>query len=349
RENMCKAPGNPLDLHELGWQQRPVHIAAAAAEALGRIGTADAQAALIEAMPQLLDFWQYTLWCGDHSWLMGCHSSVLHHRILEAFDAMETGVPLAVVQGALKAVPIDTDRGLIFENDAYESLTARVVNRSGFADEVVEACLAVLGDCSYTAGDAWKLAVTASPPAVSVLPHDPESRAAEILSVVCMDPAYLGAVRKVFNRYRQTAPSRPRSWVCFYLARLMGRMKDADAVPLLMACLTDDATEASFGFESQPNVFIYKAMTPFYRAAAADALGRIGQIAAVDTLFAVVEDFDNGMSVRHAAARSLAMLCGSEHRNRLEQLAQDYPEVSIRRALLEACAQARSREMAVAR
>ena len=237
----------------------------------------------------------------------------------------------------------------MFENDAYESLTARVVSRSGLAGEVVEACLAVLGDAAYMAPEPWKDAVTASPPAISVLPHDPESRAAEILSVVCLDRAYLGGVRRAFDRYRAMAPSRPRSWVCFYLARLMGRMKDAEAAALLTSCLQRDATEVSFGFEPQPNVFIYKAMTPFYRAAAADALGRIGDDAVVEALFAVVNDFNNAMSVRHAAARSLAMLCGAEHRGRLERLAADYQEVSIRRALLEACDRAEGRVLAAGR
>ncbi|RKY09613.1 MAG: hypothetical protein DRP66_01820 [Planctomycetota bacterium] len=349
KENMRKDPGKAADLHELGWQQKPVHLAAAAAEALGRIGTPAAQGVLTEALPKLLDFWQYTHWSGDHTWLMGCHSSVLHYRILEAFDSMETTVGRPGVLAALRAVPIDTDRGLLYETDAYENLTARVVNRSGLGGSVMEACLAALGDTDFEPADDLKAAAAASPPAVSVKPHDPESRAAELVSVVCTDARYAAPIRRAFERYRAMAPSRKRSWVCFYLGRCLGKLRDAGSVEMLVSCLKDDATEASFGLEDQPNVFVYKAMTPFYRAAAADALGRIGDVKAVATLFDVVKDFDNALSVRHAAAGSLALLCGPEHSAQLRTLAADYPEVSVRRALLEALDKAGSGRIARAR
>jgi len=46
-------------------------------------------------------------------------------------------------------------------------------------------------------------------------------------------------------------------------------------------------------------------MTPLYRAAAADALGRIGAAEATLVLLGVVTNFDNAMNVRHAAALAL--------------------------------------------
>lgn len=335
-DNMLKDPGNPIDLHELGWQQRPVYLAATAAEALGQIGTPECEKALVDAFPKLRVFWDYTLWTGDHSWLMGCHSSVLHYRIIEAFDAMETTLPQACVVTALKSVPIDTDRALLYENDTYENLTARVVGRCGHVDSVLEACLAVLGDTEFKADGSLNTAVTASPPALSVLPQDPESRAAQIACVVAMDKKYAARFRAAFDRYRAKEPSRTRSWVCFFLARLLGQIADEGSVDSLIAALEDDATEASFGFESQPHVFVYKAMTPFYRAAAADALGRIGNARAADTLVDIVRDFDNAISVRHEAARAIGRIGDSKAITRLKMLAADYPEVSVRRAMLEA-------------
>ena len=104
----------------------------------------------------------------------------------------------------------------------------------------------------------------------------------------------------------------------------------------MIAALEDDVTEASFGYESQPNVFVYKAMTPFYRAAAADALGRIGNARAVDTLVDIIKDFDNAISVRHEAARAIGRIGDSKAILRIKMLAADYPEVSVRRAMLEA-------------
>jgi len=342
-KNMRKDPGKPLQLHELGWLQKPLYLASTAAEALGWIGTPQAEKALADAFPKLLDFWRYTHWTGDHVWLMGCHSSVLHYRMLEAFDAMGSRVLRDTIARVLRSVPMDPDRALLFEDDAYESLAARVVQRAGQAPSVIETCLAVLGDPAARPVDELKAAVTASPPAVSVKPQDPETRAAQTACVVCLDTRYAARLRAAFNRYRAAPPSRKRSWVCFFLARALGKIRDRGSVDALLAALEKDATEASFGFENPPNVFVYKAMTPFYRAAAADALGRIGDPKAVPALLRTAANLDNGMCVRHAAARSLGSLCGRASVPHLRKLAADYPEVATRRALLEACQRAESR------
>jgi HEAT repeat protein len=171
-----------------------------------------------------------------------------------------------------------------------------------------------------------------------------ESRAAQIASVVCLNPKYAPRLRAAFDRYRAQPPSRERSWTCFYLARALGKLRDKSVAPSLLAALNDDPTEASFGYEKPPNVFIHKAMTPFYRAAAAYALGEIGDAQAVPTLLKVVENFDNAMDVRHAAARALEMIgvkADSEDCKRLKAAAAEYPEIATRRALLRACAGAK--------
>ncbi|MHC4627860.1 MAG: HEAT repeat domain-containing protein, partial [Planctomycetota bacterium] len=333
RNNMTKDPGEPPDLHELGWLQRPVYLAATAAEALGRIGSDDAIRPLTDSASELLDFWKYTFWCGDHSWLMGCQSSPIHYRILEAIDRSQPGNIDPIIPTILKSIPIDTDRALLYETDSYENLVARVIARSNLDRQVIETCLAVLGDAGARPAANLEDAVTASAPAISVGPHDPQSRAAQIVSIVCLDKMYAGKVRDTFDRYRAMEPSRPRSWVCFYLARLLGRLGEAEGVDSLVAALRDDAKEASFGYEEPPNVFVYKAMTPFYRAAAADALGRIDSPRAVTALTEALTDFDNAVSVRNAAANALLNLSEHVDAGRLDAIAQTYPETSTRRIL----------------
>ncbi|HLB72505.1 MAG TPA: HEAT repeat domain-containing protein, partial [Sedimentisphaerales bacterium] len=340
-ENMTKDPGASPDLHELGWLQKPVYLTATAVEALGRIGTPEAIEPLVQCAPGLLDFWQYTFWCGDHSWLMGCHSSPIHYRILEALDRVQAADIDAIVPTMLKSIPIDTDRALLHETDSYENLTARVIAKSNLSREILDTCLAVLGDPKAKAVDNLKDAVTASPPAISVLPHDPNSRAAQIASVVCLDAKYAARFRKVFNLWRALPPSRPRSWVCFYMARLLGRLGDPESIDSLLAALENDATEASFGYEDPPNVFVYKAMTPFYRAAAADALGRIDSPRAVETLIKTLTDFDNAVCVRNAAAEALLRLSKYASADRLAAIAETYPEVSTQRIMGEARRRAR--------
>ncbi|MHC4693918.1 MAG: HEAT repeat domain-containing protein [Planctomycetota bacterium] len=341
RENMTKDPGKAQDLHELGWLQKPVYLTATAAEALGRIAAPDAVQPLVQSMPGLLEFWKYTFWCGDHSWLMGCNSSPIHYRILEALDRAQTEDIDSIVPTILKSIPIDTDRALLYETDSYENLTARVIAKSNLAPEILKACLSVLQDPNAKPAGNLNEAVTASPPAISVQPHDPQSRAAQIASIICLDKAYAPRFRKVFNQYRAMPPSRTRSWICFYLARLLGKLGDHESIDTLIASLKTDAREASFGYENPPNVFVYKAMTPFYRAASADALGRIDNPRATSVLIDMLTDFENAVSVRNAAANSLLRLSKYAPAEQLHAIAETYPEVTTRRLLMQICKQAR--------
>ena len=325
---------------EMGRHQGPAYVAATAAEALGWIATSEAEHALVEAFAGLGDFWWYTHRTGDHSWLMGSHSSVVHFRILEALDAMGSTEGRRIATAALKAIPIDSDRGLLYENDAYENVTARVIARAQLAGEIAEACLGVLGDPVAANAKRWRAAVTASPPASSTGALCAESRAAQVLSIVCRDAALAGRIRVVYERFRAQKPSRKRSWTCFLLARTLGKLRDRGSVDALASSLTDDATEASFGRPAPPNVFVHNAMTPCYRGAAADALGRIGDRRAGPSLLAAVANFENAMDVRHAAARALEMLADARHVDRLRALARDYPEITTRRVLARACERA---------
>lgn len=349
KENIVPAPFTSKESHEFGWAQQPVHLAGAAAEALGWIGTEAAQNHLIESFKQLGSFWYYTYRTGDHDWLMGCHSSIPHYRIAEALDALGSRVDAAVVAGLLQSVPIDPDRGLFFENDVYETVTARVVHRSGLARQVVETCLAVLGDTGAKRSEELVGAVTASPPAVSVGVLTPESRGAHLLSVVSLCREDAPRVRAALARYRQQPPSAQRSWVCFFLARTLGKLADEGSVAELLAALSQDRNEAGFGIPDPPNVFLHEAMTPLYRAAAADALGRIGAAEAAPLLLKIVGDYDNAMDVRHAAARALGRTAGPGQLSQLEDVARNYPEVATQRALWGACAAVRTRNHATAR
>ena len=68
-------------------------------EALGRIGTPEAEAALLRAMTGFKDYFYYVGWYGDHSALYACHASPAHYFVAEALDAI----------GSTKAGPIVPD------------------------------------------------------------------------------------------------------------------------------------------------------------------------------------------------------------------------------------------------
>jgi HEAT repeat protein len=330
-------PGEGVGGRESGFAQRPVYLAAAAAEALGYIGSPAAEAALLAALPSLPSLEACNLACGDHPWLMGSHPPVIHYRVLEALDAMGSRLAAAALPPFLRAIPMDKDRALLYERDDYETLTARVVQRSGQATRVVETCLAVLGEANAQRHEDLLPGVSTSPHAeVHIRLHSAEARAAQVLAVVCLDPAFAARVRERLAAWLTQPASETRSWVCFMLVRALAGLPERESVPLLAAILADEPVETAAGTNPPPAHWVHKAQKPFFRAAAAYALGVIGEPAAAASLRAVLADLENAPAVREQAAAALGRLADGTMAGELAALAQAEPDLATRRALLEA-------------
>jgi len=328
-------------------------LAEAAVEALGRIGTVAAQDALVQAFTGLTDYPKYTYWYGDHEALMACHASPVHYFIAESLDAHGSKRARSIVPHLIRSVPIDTDRALLLPNDDYETVIGRVIRHSGAERPVVETCLAMLGDTQAQQDTEIAQAIALTHRAWGGDP-DPENRAAQIISLVCRDRRYEPRIRAAFERYRQRPTTIPRvfdtgipvvldlpakHWVCFYLVRALGNLADPESADTLMAVLRTEPTEAANGRPDPlgPGVlFLHNDLTPCWRAAVAWALGRIGDPRAVDVLLEVVADMNNATDTRHAAAQALGRIGDAASVDRIRALAQTYPEVSTRYALLEA-------------
>jgi hypothetical protein len=323
----------------------PDHIGGAAAEALGRIQTQAALDGLVKGFETLQEFWFYSFRTADHDWLMGSVTSILHFRILEALETVSTCTPLdirtpinALADRIVRSVPIDSDRGILLDNDDYEKLVGRVMALGNCCDDYIEACLNVLEE---KPGDAAKMsAVSDSPPAVSTGVLEKTSRAANLLAVLVREQTkaeHRERIRNVFEVFRKQEPSRERSWTCYMLARALGRMKDKESIPLLLSALNDEKKEFEFGSPSAPNIFLTNAMTPVHRASAAAALGMIGDPVALPSLLAAAENFDNMMDVRDAAATAIidigrkidpqTMAAHKDFAQRLKTVAETYPEL----------------------
>ena len=325
-------------------------LAEAAIEALGRIGTPDAESALLDTFAALLDYWHYVGWYSDHPALYACHSSPVHARVIEALDRIGSTHTGAIVPQLIRSVPTDPDRGLLPQNDEYEELVGRLIRRSGRGSEVIEACLALLGDPAAKAAPELKTALATTHPAWGGHPG-PENRAAQILSLSCRDSHSESRVRAAFERYR-ARPEEPihrelgnptwtpvRHWTLFYLARALGNLHNTASVDALTAALADNLNEARHGRPdpAEPTIHLLQLdYTPCWRATAAWALGRIGDRRAVPALLGAVRNLDNATDVRHAAARALGELRDPSTLTELRRLAADYPEVSTRRALWDA-------------
>jgi HEAT repeat protein len=330
-------------------------LAEAAVEALGRIGTPQAERALVEAFTLLPDYPSYTSWYGDHEALMACHASPVHYFVTETLDALGSTAARSIVPHLIRSVPIDPDRALLLCNDDCETLVGRVILRQGAGAAVVETCLAILGDPQAVPTKEIKDAVLTVHRCWAGHPTA-EIRAAQILSLVCRDRTYEPRIRAALDRYRKKPTDIPRvfdtgipvvldlpgkHWVCFYLARSLGNLADPRSTDALIAVLQQEPSEAAAGRPDPlgPGVlFLHDDLTPCWRAAVAWALGRIGDRRAVPVLLAVVGKLENAVDTRHAAAQALGRIADPGSFIPLRQLAAGYPEVSVRRALLEACA-----------
>lgn len=344
-------------------------LAEAAAEALGRIGTPKAQDALVEAMKGLRDYFYYTGWYGDHSALYACHSSPVHYFITQALDATGSTRAAEIVPHLIRSVPTDPDRALMPYNDDCETLVGRVIRRNGAAPAVTETCLFILGDQQAKPVKEIADAIHTTYKAWAGKP-DPENRAAHILSLTCRDRDYEPRIRAALDRYRvKPIPADlvrafgggglPKAtpvkhWVCFFLARELGNLGDArlsatakyqpvrDAtIDSLIDVLTKCPPEAATGrppADDPAVLFLHNDLTPCYRAAAAWALGRIGDKRAATELLKIIGDPKNAPDTRYAAAEALGQIADPATFAAMRRLAEDYPDFATRRALLEACA-----------
>ena len=329
-------------------------LAEACAEALGWIGTPAAEMALRERFAALKDYPQFTSWYGDHSALMACHASPLHYFLMEGLDRIGTTSATGLVPHLIRALPTDTDRGLIFETDDYEALTGRLIRRLGTESAVVENCLSLLGDPSATGTPEIDFALGRVHSAWGGRPGL-EHRAAQVLSLACRDPRYEPRVRAALSRYAATTTSIARvfergipvvkelpvkHWVCFFLARTLGHLADPASVDALHGLLAAERGEFAGGSPDPqgPGVlFLHHELTPCWQAAVAWALGQVGDARSAPALTRIVSDAEYAVDTRHAAAVALGRLRGGVTDAALRQLAADCPEISTRRALLEAC------------
>ncbi len=334
-------------------QKGNLFLAEAAAEALGLIGTIEAEAALIKAFGALQDYPDYTNWYGDHEALMSCHASPIHYFILQALDAMGSISANAILSDIIRSVPIDPDRGLLMPNDDYEMLVGRILRRHGNATAVIETCLAMLGDTDAKADPTLKKALSITIRCWAGHPG-PENRAAQILSMTCRDAAYApraeaallryctldSGIERVFNTGIPVVDALPKeNWVSFYLARTLGNLGNPASAEPLIAILKNAPPEAASG-RPDPlgpgNLFLHNGLTPCWRAAVAWALGEIGDAQAAPVLLVIVGDLENATDTRHAAAVALGQITDAAGKERIREIADDYPERSVRLALLEA-------------
>lgn len=324
-------------------------VAEAAVDALGKIGTPEAEAALISSFISLKPYIKYTHWYGDHSALMACHASPVHIRIVEALDRIGTKGHPELVPHLIACVPTDFDRALFLRNDTAEQLIGRVIRNQGAEATVMETCLKTLGDTTAKPSPEIEAALKNVHQGWAGTPT-PEIRSSHILSLVCDNKAFVPRIQEAYLRYMSTTNTLPRAfsgehpviknlpvrhWNCFYLARALANLKDTQVVPALLKGLAS-AGEFTYG-SPDPNdaavLFLHNDMTPCWRAATAFALGEIGDKRAIPALLKTVSNDSNAIDTRHASATALGLLGDKSLVSELTRQLERCEETSMRQAL----------------
>jgi HEAT repeat protein len=129
--------------------------------------------------------------------------------------------------------------------------------------------------------------------------------------------------------------------VHYFIAQSLGNLRDPRSVDSLVAVLEQCPPEAGLGRPdpTQPEVlFLHNDLTPCYRAAAAWALGRIGERRAAPTLLHVIEDERSATDTHYAAAEALERIADPASLTQISALARACREISTRRVLLRTIA-----------
>jgi len=340
---------------------RSAKLAEAAVESLGWIGGAEAEMALIERSKALLPIERYNLALGDQGggWGDYLSCSSVHYRFLEAFDAMGSKLPESVAWTLIVSLHMNYDQPLLQEPDTYETMLARVVQRSGCLDTVIDTCFAMIDVGDGPLNEDFKNVLVAqvtrqryAQMSGTNVSFTVPQRVAYILSVLGIRPQDADRFQEAFEKYRRRyfeirkdylgLETGACAWICYHSLETLGRLEDVDSYGLFMNALAD-SPEAVDGFDSACNPLAFLSTTPQYRAAAAFALGQIGSHEAVPALLETVNNFDNDLEVRHLAAKALVKLCDGRDIEMLRSTADDYPEVHTRRVLLNACEAAKRR------
>lgn len=350
------------DLNRPADKERSAKIAEAAVEALGWIGSSRAETVLLQQQSRnLRPFWHYTVVMGDQGGGWGDYltCSPVHYRLLEAFDAMGTKLPESAVWDLTVSLNMNFDQPLMQELDTYETMLARVVQRSGRLDAILDSCFAMIdvekGPINEQFERALLQQVTAQrypqmhgTSAAFTVPQ----RIAYILSVLGIRPQDAPRYQRAFQMYRDRYLAIRKdyrgletgacAWICYSSLETLGRLECVDAYETFLGALMDPP-EAVDGLAASTMPLTHLATTPHYRVAAAFGLGQTGRHEAVPALLEAVNNFDNALEVRHLAAKALVKLCHGSDLKALSATAADYPEVHTRRVLLNACQEAKKR------
>ena len=228
-------------------------------------------------------------------------------------------------------LPTDWDGILLYEPEAYQRVTAYLLERAGWRQAACRAALRALGQAPDGKPSAKEQALDAlARRNDGDVPH-----AGAHLAALCRHRKYSPALIALLRH--------PRGWVRMYAAKTLMFMGERSAAGALAEILANAKSEADYGYFGK---FLYGTKwagqdeyndpTPRWREAFVRALGRLGTPEHAPLLAGILADNGSALEVRHAAARALDELGGPDALAALTRAEAEHPYHSIRLLAREA-------------
>ena len=311
-----------------------------AADALGDIGGEDAQAALIEAYPRYsrsLNLKAPKVLPRDDRPGLDPRDRMYQtpYAIALALSRMRITDPenlkalKAIAPLLLANMPSDYDGALLYQPEAYQPVTAHLLRLAGIDRAAKKAAFASFGNEKKTPETPLDktLADLAGKYAGDV-PY-----AAIWLPTLCTGQDVPDLIELLTHK---------NGWVRINAAKAIMFIGDKRGLEPIAKGLKDSKTEGSYGYYGEyfnnktQGHAEYNDPTPRWREAFVRALGRLGATDQIKMISGIMQDDQNALGVRHAAAIALDELGTDEAVAILKQAEIDHPFYSVRLAAREA-------------
>ncbi len=244
-------------------------------------------------------------------------------------EALRGLVPLLAAN-----LPSDWDGGMLYEPEAFEFITAYLLDRAGLRRA---ACEAAFRAAALHRGPAEPL-----PQGNPREGLTPEQNLAEIAMRRSRDVPWFAGWLPALCRDGRDVPrlirllTHDNGWVRINAAKALMFMGAEAAVEPLANLLAASKTEAEHGYSGVREHAEYNDPAPRWREAFVRALGRLGTPRHAALLIKILEDDRNVVDVRHAAALALDELGSPQSVAALKRAVAEHPFHSVRLVAREA-------------
>ncbi|MHC4110439.1 MAG: HEAT repeat domain-containing protein [Planctomycetota bacterium] len=316
-----------------------------AADALGDFGDADAVTHLMATYPRFAKDLNRRLakvfpeddrarlgWNPEDRMYETPYAIALALSRLPLADSIDNTAAEQICVLLLANIPSDWDGGMLYEPEAFESVTAYLLERFGLRRAAIEAAF-------RAAPRKWK-------PNKYDAPEVGELTTDECLELLAMgmfqDVPFCAQWFPALCRDKQDVPrlikllDHSSGWIRINAAKALMFMGDKRAVEPIAKLLEESEPDAEYGFSGALEHAEYDNPMPRWREAFARALGRLGAADRVGILVKILEDERNCLDVQYAAALALDELGTSKALAALKRADAEHPFHTVRLVAREA-------------